>query len=169
MNNYEILQLSFGATKSEIKQSYRRLSKLYHPDKTGGDSLKFIQIQQAYEELIKTPTLEFQSDVKKETEKATYRFISIKKTDDYYILSYHLNKVYTVEIKGKDYNSISTYELSGENRQFNLKIDFKDMKLAKYQIFIYLLDNRGNYGKESYKIKPPHKGIRKLIYKIFGK
>ncbi len=36
-----------NATKDEIKQSYRALSRVYHPDK-GGDAQKFAPISQAY-------------------------------------------------------------------------------------------------------------------------
>ena len=48
---YEILGLRPGATREEIRQSYRRLAKLYHPDRNPSEEAKhkFIQIQNAYE------------------------------------------------------------------------------------------------------------------------
>jgi len=48
---YELLELSDSADASEIKKSYRRLSVLYHPDKTPGKADKFNGIRDAYEVL----------------------------------------------------------------------------------------------------------------------
>lgn len=50
---YEILGLHPGASRDEIRQAYRRLAKLYHPDRnpSEGAKQKFIQIQNAYEVL----------------------------------------------------------------------------------------------------------------------
>ena len=53
MSLYEILELKSTATEYEIKKSYHRLVKIYHPDKnTGNDAKeKFQKIQEAYETL----------------------------------------------------------------------------------------------------------------------
>ncbi|SMD36296.1 DnaJ domain-containing protein [Reichenbachiella faecimaris] len=52
MNNHylNVLHLTPGATKSEIKLAYRRLSKAYHPDvsKDENAKAKFIEINEAY-------------------------------------------------------------------------------------------------------------------------
>jgi curved DNA-binding protein CbpA len=47
---YEILGVAKDATTKEIKQAYRELSKVHHPDK-GGDEEKFKEIVFAYEVL----------------------------------------------------------------------------------------------------------------------
>lgn len=50
----EILDLDDDATDAEIKSSYRRLAKLYHPDTNMGDAetaIKFQQVKAAYEVL----------------------------------------------------------------------------------------------------------------------
>jgi len=55
---YQLLQVSETATGTEIKAAYRRLAKLYHPDKNSGNPVaeeKFKQIKEAYEVLINTP------------------------------------------------------------------------------------------------------------------
>lgn len=53
-NFYIVLEVKSTATQDEIKRSYRRLAKKYHPDKTFGDKKaeeKFKEIQEAYETL----------------------------------------------------------------------------------------------------------------------
>lgn len=51
---YKILNLEFDASDAEIKASYRKLVRQYHPDvsKKNEDILKFKEIQEAYEVLI---------------------------------------------------------------------------------------------------------------------
>ena len=51
---YSILGVTKTATKDEIKKSYRKLAKKYHPDKTKGDKAleeKFKEVSEAYEVL----------------------------------------------------------------------------------------------------------------------
>ncbi len=56
---YEVLEISPGASSSEIRQAYRTLANKYHPDKAAhlGPEFqalaeeKFKEIQQAYDEL----------------------------------------------------------------------------------------------------------------------
>ncbi|MFP5274780.1 J domain-containing protein [Coleofasciculus sp.] len=52
---YRLLGLSDGASRSEIKASYRRLARQCHPDVNVGDQLaqtKFIELTQAYKLLL---------------------------------------------------------------------------------------------------------------------
>ena len=62
MTNYEILGISRDATKVEIKRAYRQLSMRYHPDMPGGDSGKFLQIKEAYEQLMSANPLRIVKD-----------------------------------------------------------------------------------------------------------
>lgn len=50
-NHYEILNISPKATSAEIKQAYRRLAKLFHPDSNNetSDPNKIIELNAAYE------------------------------------------------------------------------------------------------------------------------
>lgn len=48
---YKILEVSKNATQDELKKSFRKLAKKYHPDTNGGDpvaSQKFQDINEAY-------------------------------------------------------------------------------------------------------------------------
>jgi curved DNA-binding protein CbpA len=49
---YQILQVKPTATNAEIKTAYRKLAKLFHPDKNPGAEDKFRIIKEAYEILI---------------------------------------------------------------------------------------------------------------------
>ena len=49
---YLILEIKPGATKEEIKKSFRRLAHIHHPDK-GGDAEIFKKMSEAYNELMK--------------------------------------------------------------------------------------------------------------------
>jgi curved DNA-binding protein len=49
MDHYETLGITKSATAADIKQAYRKLASRWHPDKEGGDTEKFKQIQVAYD------------------------------------------------------------------------------------------------------------------------
>jgi DnaJ-class molecular chaperone len=50
MDHYKTLGVERNASPDEIKQAYRKLASIHHPDK-GGDTSKFQEIQSAYETL----------------------------------------------------------------------------------------------------------------------
>jgi curved DNA-binding protein len=50
MDYYNTLGVGRDASPDEIKQAYRKLASVHHPDK-GGDTARFQEIQQAYETL----------------------------------------------------------------------------------------------------------------------
>ncbi len=50
---YEILNVRPQATEQEIKNAYKALSKVHHPD-NGGDKDDFIRLKDAYDEAINT-------------------------------------------------------------------------------------------------------------------
>src|SRR4051794_8234096 len=66
MDLYELLGLARGATLIEIKRSYRRLARKYHPDINPGDNAAeahFKEITRAYETLS-DPDLRLRYDAK---------------------------------------------------------------------------------------------------------
>ena len=58
MNLYKTLDLENGASLEDIKKSYRKLAKKYHPDKSSdkNDHKKFLEIKSAYEILSNDKT-----------------------------------------------------------------------------------------------------------------
>lgn len=52
-NHYDILEIKLSATSAEVKASYRRLAKKYHPDIVGAGHAaeRFREIQMAYDVL----------------------------------------------------------------------------------------------------------------------
>jgi len=52
MSNYHtVLGVKPDASKDDIKKAYRKMASKHHPDKEGGDEIKFKEIQEAYDRL----------------------------------------------------------------------------------------------------------------------
>lgn len=60
---YEILGITKKASEDDVKKAFRKLAQKYHPDKKGGDEVKFKEASEAYSVL---------SDKKKRSEYDTY-------------------------------------------------------------------------------------------------
>ena len=58
---YEVLGLQKNASDAEIKRAYRKLAHEHHPDKEGGNTEKFRNINEAYE-VLSNPTKRQQYD-----------------------------------------------------------------------------------------------------------
>ena len=52
---YDALGLEPGADRAAIEEAYRRLIKLHHPDRSGGDAQRAAEINRAYFELRQVP------------------------------------------------------------------------------------------------------------------
>jgi DnaJ-class molecular chaperone len=50
-NPYEVLGISPRATNEELKQRYRQLAKVWHPDQQGGDEEAMKRLNAAYKEI----------------------------------------------------------------------------------------------------------------------
>ena len=75
-NHYEILKVNPNASQAEIKQAYRRLVKLFHPDSNQktADKEQIIRINAAYEVLSDTETrLNYDQQLKDSSQKLNSR------------------------------------------------------------------------------------------------
>lgn len=54
MNYYEILGLNRDCSIEDIKRSYKKLCLIYHPDISKEDPKKFLEIKEAYDNLMKS-------------------------------------------------------------------------------------------------------------------
>jgi len=52
MSLYDVLGVPSNASMEQIKKQYRKLSLEFHPDRPGGNSKKFKEINEAYEQLF---------------------------------------------------------------------------------------------------------------------
>lgn len=50
---YESLELTYPASREEIKKAFYRLARVWHPDKKTGNEKKFKEINNAYQMLMK--------------------------------------------------------------------------------------------------------------------
>lgn len=73
---YEVLGIKKEASGDEIKSSYRKLVKKYHPDKNPGDKVaeqRFKEVQEAYD-VLSDPQKRSEYDQMKEAEKRGFNF-----------------------------------------------------------------------------------------------
>jgi DnaJ-class molecular chaperone len=75
MDLYEILSVSPNSTNDEIKTAYKRLAKIYHPDKKTGNTEQFQKIHNAYNILINDSTRLKYNDMKKTTKNKLTNFL----------------------------------------------------------------------------------------------
>jgi molecular chaperone DnaJ len=51
-NPYDVLGLDRNAGQEEVKKQYRKLARLYHPDKNAGSEEKFLEVKDAYDRIM---------------------------------------------------------------------------------------------------------------------
>ena len=76
MDLYEILSLQPNASHDDIKRAYKRLAKIYHPDKATGNTEQFQKINYAYNILINDTTRCKYNDLKKPTKSKLTTFLA---------------------------------------------------------------------------------------------
>lgn len=172
MNNYDILGINPGASKEEMKKRFRELALKYHPDKKPyGNSEKFIQIQTAYEELLKgnigkifseRPT--YSKPSSKERKKGGWKVNGVSKDNVCYYVDCYLDNILTVEIRGKNFNKIGSYNIT-RNGTHKLVLDKQDIKKADYLLRIKFSDEY-YYGETELIIKKP--GLINKIKRILN-
>ncbi len=169
-SNYVILGLKSGATPQEIKSKFRSLSKQLHPDVNGGDKSKtdrFVIVLAAYEALLKGESGEKENFYNEAKKKANYRFIGVKKDEEWYFVKLNLDGVYQVEILGKNYEQIGSYSTAHVYGDVNLKVSLADAKKAEYLFRITMYDARGNWAEKTIKVTPPKVSLYQKFKNLF--
>lgn len=166
MNNYEILGLKKGASEDEIKTTFRKLSKKWHPDMSGGNASKFISIRQAYEALLEGDTGDheykqnYQSRQAWEYQKSqaingTFSFEGIRKDENGYLIRFYLRNVNVIKIYGLNGDKIGHYSVNHVNGYTNLVVRWEDAKEAEYYFRVVLKDLYGGEAEKVFVVKPP--------------
>ncbi len=75
MDLYEILSIPPNSTNDEIKKAYKKLAKIYHPDKQTGNTEQFQKIHNAYYILINDSTRLKYDEMKKPTKNKLTNFL----------------------------------------------------------------------------------------------
>lgn len=104
---YDILELQRNASQDDIKKSYRRLAKIYHPDKTNGDKIKeqkFKEISDAYNILSDKQKKE-EYDIKINQKNNQHDEYTVNK--DYFDIFNNINKIYNITSTRKIGNNIT--------------------------------------------------------------
>lgn len=80
---YDLLEVYVGCKESEIKASYRKLAKRYHPDINPNGTEKFKKISEAYEWLMKNhSTYKPSIPNKSKTQSSSYQWWDIPKKEE---------------------------------------------------------------------------------------
>lgn len=119
MDLYEILEISPNSTKDQITKAYRRLAKLYHPDKPNGDTEKFQKINYAYNILI-CDNVKVQYDSLKKSNKNKF----IKFLEKWFTKQVDIKKFFNISdnLINKIIDNIDIYDFSDLLNIFNKTI-----------------------------------------------
>ena len=72
-NDYKNLGLEIGASKDDIKKTYRKLAKQFHPDKSNlNDYQDFIKITESYNRLINLEEIDIDNEYKSDEDFKIY-------------------------------------------------------------------------------------------------
>ncbi len=125
---YKVLEVSKEAPQDEIRRSYRRLARKYHPDANPGDRAaeeRFKEIQQAYEVLSKP-------EKRREYDEGPRTFFGSQGAGqpggaDFGDISDLLGGFGNLgDIFGRTAGATRTAKVRGENITVNVKLSFKD-------------------------------------------
>ena len=128
MNLYKVLEVSKEASQDEIRRSYRRLARKYHPDANPGDKGaedRFKEIQHAYEVLSKP-------EKRREYDEGPRTFFGSGGRGtpggaDFEDLSDLLGGFGNLgDIFGRSSNATRGTQVRGENITVNVRLSFKD-------------------------------------------
>ncbi len=128
MDLYEILSIPYNASNEEITKAYKKLAKIYHPDKQTGSTEKFQQINYAYNILINDTTRLKYNDMKKPTKNKLTNFLEEWFKDDTNFITQRVSNNIKKMFNMKDIdfqniiNNIECYDFNDLMSLFNSQI-----------------------------------------------
>ncbi|KAF0351288.1 molecular chaperone DnaJ [Gigaspora margarita] len=134
INYYKVLKLTRNTTIQKIKQAYRKLALLYHPNKNVKKSekerqqaeQKFIEIREAYDFLLNN-----HKDIKQKTQRQ-----KTKKKINEKMMSDEFKKMFS-RVRKRVENNISSKSSDEEEKNVTTEKKKKSpKKLTKYQKFV---------------------------------
>lgn len=129
---YDLLEVDDNCSLEDVKKSYHRLCLKYHPDKQSGNTQKFIDIKNAYEDIVKIKEKNINFFI------LFYYFILRfnKTTDITLTLKINIQDIYNSSIKKVTYQRLLE-DMNKESCVFYLE-------LSGYQE-TYEIDEKGDY------------------------
>ena len=165
---HTILGIPQGASKEDIKRAYRRLSLIHHPDVPGGNNAKFIQIKEAYEQLVNPQPVHSQSynaDYFGNLFNCSFSVVQMKINGDGDVQIYMtLTNVRYIEgllQLSKDYQ----WEMNGRSHGY-IMIKKKDLVACNYLICLRFHGMNGNAVTKIYNVEDKRGFFEKLGDKV---
>lgn len=92
MDSFKVLGLDSGASLEDIKKSYRRLAKIYHPDTNIKDTSKqFLELKEAYDQAITLKKLELKYQLSPEEKERVKNEKKIEEEQPFFVYT-NVNK-----------------------------------------------------------------------------
>lgn len=137
---YDVLNVSSDCTNQDLKDSYRKLVKEYHPNKTNGDSEMFELVTEAYNILINPATRkEYDRDfaILQHADKTHF---DLRAQSQQYYTAMDKTKPLSKEDQKKEFERMSK-EMDAKHRiksdkyltERDAKMSYKDMKILRKQ------------------------------------
>lgn len=151
INYYQVLQVQEGANREEIKNSFRRLVKKYHPDKNKTNGVfseeKIKVLITAYKTLMDSEKRLHYDKSLQHRNAERYHYAKENKDDDEYGLETQAKGILKDLLNKNGSRAIKNYELlKKENEGFNLFafLDLKDYLDCKF-LLAEEYEKQGNY------------------------
>jgi len=127
VNFYDILQIDEDATKKDIKKSYRKMAKKFHPDQPSGDIEVFELMTKAYNTLIDPKSRSEYDKLKLSNKKNSHQHL--KEQSQAYISATDINKIYKSTTDRDNKIKSAKSKFKNEFDEFNKKHNYNSSEI----------------------------------------